>query len=262
MAPVFLAIRYSVPEILLNILIHNPTKDKLYNGDTALHFAVRENKILHAQFLISFGYSVEAKNREDISPIQLAQNLKYYKILDQLEDTISRQRLQMLPKKAPGSRKVETFPIEAPKTNSPSIHQVKPISTENKLNQNIAITQEPIQKGDLFPNQTNQDFPHPVNSPTQAPAYVSTPVSQPVYFQNPYDSHILITRDEFAGLQKRVGMLEMILSTIMPRHNDKTLFQPQICFSCHSKPGLSICPVCGHSFCTNDWVVHVANGCH
>jgi hypothetical protein len=110
--PVFLAIQNASPEILLRLLEHNPNKETKFQGQGALHFAVRENKITHAELLIGYGYSHEALNRDNCTPIQLAQRLSYTGMLSVLDNPVTRQRLLMAAKHPRPSRKVEPIKDE------------------------------------------------------------------------------------------------------------------------------------------------------
>ena len=110
------------------ILDHNPDKTLLYNGDTALHFAVRENKIKEALYLIGYDYSINALNKNSETPIQLAQHLKYQKILEQLESPVSRQKASDLKHVSTRkSRKVTQFkdlpPDQQPQSMKRAIQQ-------------------------------------------------------------------------------------------------------------------------------------------
>ena len=68
-------------------------------------------------------------------------------------------------------------------------------------------------------------------------------------------------RDEYVTLQRRVQSLEQIVTRLLPKYANSKLFKPQICYTCNSKKGLNICPVCGHSFCDDDFYLHVSQGC-
>ncbi|EAX95996.1 AKT1-like potassium channel, putative [Trichomonas vaginalis G3] len=75
------------------------------------------------------------------------------------------------------------------------------------------------------------------------------------------DQIVKIKRDEYILLKERLLNLEMIVSRLLPNVSNEKLLNPQICFACKSKKGLNICPVCGNSFCQDDFYNHVLEGC-
>ncbi|OHT09760.1 hypothetical protein TRFO_21181 [Tritrichomonas foetus] len=309
MPPVFIAIRFSGHDVLLKILEHGPNKGTLFNGDTALHFAVRENKIIHAEFLLSYGYSIEAMNKNKQTPIQLAKSLRYMQILAQIDNPSNRQKLASLPKRKVGGRKVTIFknePLEVVPhpnqitTSKPAQsqqqqqnqQQKKPTQTqtnntnnysnhsqnhqnqnnntsvnpnENVNNMNIQMPNANMNSGVNMNMNMGIGMPMPmgmgmsVGMPPQPPGFVGGFIPQ----QQQFDGRkVLIQRDEFSQLQKRVVELEQVLSQILPKFsNNPGMMQPSVCFACNGKPGLNICPVCGHCFCHEDFCAHIAKGC-
>ena len=349
----FIAIKYSNVDILKEILDHNPDKSSLYNGDTALHFAVRENKLKAALYLIGYDYSINSLNKNNETPIQLAQHLKYQQMLEQLESPVSRQKAADLKHVSTrDSRKVVLFrnlpPDQQPQSfkkfqqqQKPQQFQVPPETESQPVSNNSEMNfqQEPIfhdknqfmdsnsnltsdmnqfqnsqplnlnqnqnlqqlnlnqnsQPLNLNQNQNlqqlnlnqnsqplnmdqfqslnlNQNMNQPINPafPNGAfPSAINPPniINQQYCYPNimpqpqPIQVNNLVQREDFSQLQKRVIVIEQVLSQILPKYQNQSLFQPKICSACNSKPGLNICPVCGNSFCQEDFYAHVAKGC-
>lgn len=327
--PVFIAIKFSNVDVLKEILDHNPDKASLYNGDTALHFAVRENKLKAALYLVGYDYSISAVNKNNQTPIQLAQNLKYQQMLEQLESPVSRQKAADLKNiSTRNSRKVTLFrdlpPDQQPQSMrklqqqsqqnyqqqqnvqpQPQIHNTQPQSNTQQapleqLSNNNNNSEANAQQGHFIQNQNvnmNQFQNHPLNqqqpmnmdqfqslnmnqnmnqqlnsaySNGSFPSALNPPnvLNQPYYYpgimtppQHVQINDGLVQREDFSQLQKRVIAIEQVLSQILPKYQNQSLFQPKICAACNSKPGLNICPVCGNSFCQEDFYAHVLKGC-
>ena len=120
------------------------------------------------------------------------------------------------------------------------------------LNQNMNQSQNSAYQNGSFPSTFNP--PSVINQPYYYPSIVQQAQSIPM-------NDNLVQRDDFSQLQKRVIVIEQVLSQILPKYQNQSLFQPKICSACNSKPGLNICPVCGNSFCQEDFYAHVAKGC-
>ena len=251
MAPVFLAIRYAKPPILLSVLQHNPDQSVLFDGDTALHYAVRENKITHAELLISYDYSTECTNRDGISPIQLAQRLNYMRILSVMDNPVNRQKLAMMPKQTHERRIVEPIKDEEPKPQpappQPSRPQPEP--------------EKPVEIEDPIPSVTTWGSKPPVEpvKPEPQPMPMSMPYVEPQMPAMPmpmgYQQYVTVPAEEYAMMQRRLTILEQLARQVLSG-------QRRICHVCNSRPGTNKCPVCGKAFCTQDWAAHVAQGCH
>lgn len=290
-----------------------------------------------ALYLVGYDYSVNALNKNNETPIQLAQHLKYQQMLEQLESPVSRQKAADLKHvNTRESRRVTLFrnlpPDQQPQSmkkmqqqqQQQSQQQQQQQQSQQQQQQQSQQQQQPpqqqqqipetinqnninnMQQGQFFQNQninsisnlpqaqSNQplnmnvnQFPIPNNqslnlnqgigqSPNPQfpngsfPSTLNPPsmLNQPYYYpgivpqpQTMTMNENLVQRDDFSQLQKRVVMLEQVLSRILPKYQNQSLFQPKICSACNSKPGLNICPVCGNSFCQEDFYAHVAKGC-
>jgi hypothetical protein len=181
LTPLFLAVDQASSAILLIILQHEPNKEAICCGDTPLHKAVRENRISHADLLISYGYSVDALNRDRITPIQLAQRLNYGGILSHLDNPVNRQRLQMLPKSAPAIRRVERLKDRPP--------DPQPVKREEKPPQRPP---EPVR-------------PAPKKEPVFVPEKQTFQPYQP-------SGQIWVNLDDYMHLHNRVLTLEKLIS--------------------------------------------------
>ena len=206
---IFSAVRWSTSDIMLQILSRDPCKDKKYNGNNALHFAVSEKKQEHAVLLVAFGYDPQEPNQKGQSAIDIAKEMKLTNLIPQLNIDFAKSRLSQMPQVEIGRRRVQ--PLE---------QDTEPDKPKEKKAQ----------------EKQNQQKPKP-NIITSMP------------------------RDEYVTLQRRVQSLEQIVTRLLPKYADSKLFKPQICFTCNSKKGLNICPVCGHSFCDEDFYIHVSQGC-
>ena len=258
MAPVFLAIRYAKPPILLSVLQHNPDRSALFDGDTALHYAVRENKITHAELLISYDYSTECTNRDGISPIQLAQRLNYMRILSVMDNPVNRQKLAMMPKQTRERRVVEPIKDEEPKPAAPPQPAPQPAAPE-PANHVEKEMEDPIPSVTTWgskppvepvkPEPQPQPMPMPSMPPYVEPQMPAMPMSMG------YQQYVTVPAEEYAMMQRRLTILEQLARQVLSG-------QKRLCHVCNSRPGTNKCPVCGKPFCTQDWAAHVAQGCH
>lgn len=279
--------------ILKEVLDHNPDKSALYNGDTALHYAIRHNKGKQVLYLIGYDYPINSLNRNQDTPISLAQKLKNQHILSVIENPVQLQKASDLKHlSSRSSLKVTLFkdlpfdqqPESMKRMKQQQEEQIRLLRTSfnapDEENQNVVQSESQPQSGPIEPSipQQSLNLPsqsleqsNPVNLPNQPPMFPSVvcppnqnnlpyQYPQPQPFIQPPNQE-LVQRTDFSQLQKRVVIMEQILSQILPKYNNQSLFQPKICFSCNSKPGLNICPVCSNSFCQEDFYAHVAHGC-
>lgn len=256
---VFQAIKSADSHILMCILEHEPNKDVLFNGDTPMHMAVRENKITDAELLISHGYSTEAPNRDGVTPIQLAQRLRYTQILAVLDNPVMKQKLTMMPKRKYVPRIVEPIKDEEPAPTPPQPvpePQPKPAAQE---------TVPPIPEPPIVPKEQEPD-PIPSvatwGSQTAADYSRSEPLVSPPQIQRSfeappmgYSQYVMVSFDEYALMQRRLTILEQLASRLIAG-------QRKNCQGCKRRPGCNKCPVCQNVFCMQDWAAHVARGCH
>jgi hypothetical protein len=278
--PVFLAIRHAQPEILLRLLARGADKSLLYKGNTALHCAVRESAVAHAELLIAYGYAIDAPNQERLTPIQLAQKLGRTEVLAVLDNPAARQRLLMNPKQQFPLKKVGQPPPEAPPA-APA-----PAAPPPPKKEEAPARPPPPKKKEKPPPAPRPEPPPPAPPPRPEPAqqqpspvlqgqgfpgtptgafhpgfqggYVPYPGAQygaPMYFPQQYGGQVFVLAEEWIALQRRILWLESATAQVMngARH---------ACSACRAKVGTNQCPACGGLFCTPDWAAHVAHGCH
>jgi hypothetical protein len=276
--PIFLAIRHAQPDVLLRILAHNADKNVLSKGDTALHCAVREDAVTHAELLISYGYLHDAVNQDQLTSIQLAQKLGRTRMLCVLDNPTMRQRLLMNPKPQLPNRKVEppvepvpepvAKPVEPPKSVAPIVKKEK--AKEKPKSPAEPVKTEEIRERTVPPPQF---IPNPPPSFAQNPPTGFMPPMFPGYgggggfsgypqYQGGYVPYqypmgigqVYVPVEEFASLQRRLLLLEQATAHLLNGQGNG-------CCMCRIKVGTNCCPSCGRSFCTPDWVAHVAHGC-
>jgi hypothetical protein len=285
--PVFLAVQYGNPEIMVRLLAHGVDITVLYKGDTVLHCAVREDKIRHSELLIGYGHAHDAPNQDNLTPIQLAQKLGRTRILSVLDNPASRQRLLMKPKVQFANRKVDPpqpvqlpvvpaepanqplkkesqppRPIDPPQPASPPVVPAEPANQPLKKE---SQPPRPIVPPHLPPTvpmfaQPPPDAVYPTAAFPPGPAmFTAAPASPFAGSYYPFapgvgGGLVYIPIDEFTSLQHRLLLLERTTAQIMRDHTN-------LCSTCHGKLAAAQCPSCGQRFCTPHWAAHVADGC-
>lgn len=252
MSPIFLALRMSDQcKILLPILEHFPDKSVRYQGNTALHYAVVENKIQHVKMLLSYDYSVDDLNKQKQTVIEFAQGRRYGKVLEILDNPSERQRLAMLPKRERTYRRVE--PIVDPPPAPVTTPVTKPEPEQEPAKPEPAPTPTPT------PTQVTAPVIEPVHHPEpQMPQIPQMPQYRPPW--PPMDAYggmgefITVHRGSYESLMSRVCMLEALVSDLARQR------QQQPCSVCH-QPCTNVCPVCHKHFCDPHFVQHIEPSC-